>query len=104
MKLTGSAALVTGGAGGLGRATATTLRDAGAHAVIADLSSSPGAVVARELSGTGPRASASSPATSPTPTPRRPRWTRRASWAPCASRSAARAWRHPAACSPAAVP
>ncbi|MFF4055347.1 SDR family NAD(P)-dependent oxidoreductase [Streptomyces sp. NPDC001668] len=55
MKLTGSAALVTGGAGGLGRATATTLRDAGAHAVIADLSSSPGAVVARELSGTGPR-------------------------------------------------
>jgi NAD(P)-dependent dehydrogenase (short-subunit alcohol dehydrogenase family) len=55
MKLTGSAALVTGGASGLGRATATALLDAGAHVVVADLPSSPGAAVAKELTGAGPR-------------------------------------------------
>ena len=55
MNLTGSAALVTGGASGLGRATVTALLQAGAHVVIADLPSSPGAAVAEELAGAGPR-------------------------------------------------
>ncbi|MGW0475710.1 SDR family NAD(P)-dependent oxidoreductase [Streptomyces coeruleorubidus] len=46
---------VTGGASGLGRATAAALLHAGAHVVIADLPSSPGAAVAEELAGAGPR-------------------------------------------------
>ncbi|KUO05246.1 SDR family NAD(P)-dependent oxidoreductase [Streptomyces caeruleatus] len=54
MKLTGTAALVTGGASGLGRATATELLRAGAHVVIADLPSSPGKAVAEELAAIGP--------------------------------------------------
>ncbi|KMS76534.1 3-hydroxy-2-methylbutyryl-CoA dehydrogenase [Streptomyces viridochromogenes] len=54
MNLTGTAALVTGGASGLGRATATELLRAGAHVVIADLPSSPGEAVARELAAIGP--------------------------------------------------
>ncbi|MEU9173875.1 SDR family NAD(P)-dependent oxidoreductase [Streptomyces sp. NPDC048420] len=54
MKLTGSAALVTGGASGLGRATAAALLHAGAHVVVADLPSSPGSVT-EELAGAGPR-------------------------------------------------
>src|SRR5690242_16609936 len=54
MKLTGSAALVTGGASGLGRATATTLVHAGAHVVIADLPSSPGAAAVEELAAADP--------------------------------------------------
>ncbi|NBE51864.1 SDR family NAD(P)-dependent oxidoreductase [Streptomyces boluensis] len=55
MKLDGISALVTGGASGLGRATATELLRAGAHVVIADLPGSPGADVAAELAAIGPR-------------------------------------------------
>ncbi|WP_406422204.1 SDR family NAD(P)-dependent oxidoreductase [Streptomyces sp. NBC_00873] len=53
MNPTASVALVTGGASGLGRAVATELLTAGAHVVIADLPSSPGADVAAELSRLG---------------------------------------------------
>ncbi len=49
MQLTGTGALVTGGASGLGRATAEGLRAAGADVVIADLPSSPGAAVAAAI-------------------------------------------------------
>ncbi|WP_329343397.1 SDR family NAD(P)-dependent oxidoreductase [Streptomyces sp. NBC_01352] len=50
-----SAALVTGGASGLGHATVTTLLHAGAHVVIADLPASPGAAVAKEFVDIDPR-------------------------------------------------
>jgi NAD(P)-dependent dehydrogenase (short-subunit alcohol dehydrogenase family) len=49
MKIAGVTALVTGGASGLGRATATRLAQAGANVVIVDLPSSGGAEVAAEL-------------------------------------------------------
>jgi NAD(P)-dependent dehydrogenase (short-subunit alcohol dehydrogenase family) len=49
MKLDGIGALVTGGASGLGRATAAELAKAGASVVIADLPSSPGEQVAADL-------------------------------------------------------
>ena len=49
MKLEGKVALVTGGASGLGRAAVETLVRAGASAVIVDLDSSDGEVVAKEL-------------------------------------------------------
>jgi NAD(P)-dependent dehydrogenase (short-subunit alcohol dehydrogenase family) len=45
----GSVALISGGASGLGLATARTLLEAGAHVVLADLPSSAGAEVAAEL-------------------------------------------------------
>ena len=48
MNLDGAVALVTGGASGLGFATASTLRDAGASVVIVDLPSSAGESVARD--------------------------------------------------------
>ena len=48
MQITDASALVTGGASGLGLATATALHDAGARVTIVDLPSSPGAVVAAE--------------------------------------------------------
>ncbi|MGN6127336.1 MAG: SDR family NAD(P)-dependent oxidoreductase [Humibacter sp.] len=51
MSIDGSSALVTGGASGLGLATATRLAAAGAKVVIVDLPSSPGEAVARELGG-----------------------------------------------------
>jgi len=51
VQLTGLVALVTGGASGLGLATATTLAQAGAAVVIADLPSSGGAAAAAELGG-----------------------------------------------------
>ena len=51
MQLAGTAALVTGGASGLGLATATALARAGAAVVIADLPGSSGEVVARSLGG-----------------------------------------------------
>ncbi|MGQ4383770.1 SDR family NAD(P)-dependent oxidoreductase [Streptomyces sp. SAS_270] len=54
MHLNGTAALVTGGASGLGRATAAELLRAGANVVIADLPSSPGKDVAAELAAIGP--------------------------------------------------
>jgi NAD(P)-dependent dehydrogenase (short-subunit alcohol dehydrogenase family) len=49
MRVEGSVALVTGGASGLGRATAAELVSAGAAVVIADLPGSPGADVAGGL-------------------------------------------------------
>ena len=49
MRIDGSVALVTGGASGLGRATAVELVSAGAAVVIADLPGSPGADVADGL-------------------------------------------------------
>jgi NAD(P)-dependent dehydrogenase (short-subunit alcohol dehydrogenase family) len=51
MKLSGSSALVTGGASGLGLATARRLAAAGARVVIADLPSSAGEAVAKGLGG-----------------------------------------------------
>lgn len=49
MKVEGSVALVTGGASGLGLATATRLARGGAKVVIADLPGSPGEQVAADL-------------------------------------------------------
>jgi len=49
MDIKGNSAVVTGGASGLGRATVEKLLSQGAKVVIADLSSSPGAEVAKEL-------------------------------------------------------
>ncbi|GAA1923800.1 SDR family NAD(P)-dependent oxidoreductase [Microbacterium aoyamense] len=49
MELTGTSALVTGGASGLGLATVKRLTDAGAKVTIVDLPSSPGPDVAAEL-------------------------------------------------------
>jgi NAD(P)-dependent dehydrogenase (short-subunit alcohol dehydrogenase family) len=47
--LEGKVAIVTGGAGGLGSATARMLRERGAEVVIADLAESAGATLAEEL-------------------------------------------------------
>lgn len=52
MQVTGSGALITGGASGLGLATARALAAAGAHVTLLDLPSSPGAEMAAELGGT----------------------------------------------------
>ncbi len=49
MNISGKVALVTGGASGLGGATAKTLYDAGASVVVLDLESSDGEVRAKEL-------------------------------------------------------
>jgi NAD(P)-dependent dehydrogenase (short-subunit alcohol dehydrogenase family) len=57
MQIAGSVALVTGGASGLGLATARRLVGAGANVVLLDLPSSPGAAAADELG----RAAAFSP-------------------------------------------
>src|SRR3954464_9279266 len=51
MRIDGCSAIVTGGASGLGFATATELAKAGAHVVIADLPSSPGEERAKEIGG-----------------------------------------------------
>ena len=51
MQITGSGALVTGGASGLGLATARRLAGAGATVTIIDLPSSKGAEIAEELGG-----------------------------------------------------
>ena len=51
MKLADNTFLVTGGASGLGEATATAIVDAGGRVVIADLPSSDGQVVAERLGG-----------------------------------------------------
>ncbi|MFL0565467.1 SDR family NAD(P)-dependent oxidoreductase [Microbacterium sp. 179-I 1D1 NHS] len=52
MDIAGASALVTGGASGLGLATARRLAAQGAHVVVVDLPSSAGAEVAAELGGT----------------------------------------------------
>ncbi|GAA3757323.1 3-hydroxyacyl-CoA dehydrogenase [Microbacterium kribbense] len=52
MEITGASALVTGGASGLGQATARRLAAAGAHVTIVDLPASAGEQVAAELGGT----------------------------------------------------
>lgn len=52
MELAGASALVTGGASGLGLATASRLAAAGAHVVIIDLPTSPGAERAQDIGGT----------------------------------------------------
>jgi NAD(P)-dependent dehydrogenase (short-subunit alcohol dehydrogenase family) len=62
MDLTGASALVTGGASGLGLATARRLAAAGAHVVIVDLPSSAGADVAAELGGSFAPADVTDPA------------------------------------------
>ena len=49
--LSGRTALITGAAGGIGRACARTLRAAGAHVVIADLDKAAADLVAEELQG-----------------------------------------------------
>ena len=49
MKIAGSTTLITGGASGLGRATAELIRAAGGHVVLLDLAKSPGADVAKTL-------------------------------------------------------
>ena len=51
MDIAGASALVTGGASGLGLATARRLAEAGAHVTVVDLPSSPGETVAAELGG-----------------------------------------------------
>lgn len=54
MDVLGTVALITGGASGLGAATARRLFDAGASVVLIDLPTSAGAAFAAELNGTGP--------------------------------------------------
>jgi NAD(P)-dependent dehydrogenase (short-subunit alcohol dehydrogenase family) len=49
MKIAGSTTLITGGASGLGRATAQRIRAAGGNVVLLDLAKSPGADVATTL-------------------------------------------------------
>lgn len=61
MDITGASALVTGGASGLGLATARRLAAAGARVTIIDLPSSAGAEVAAELAGTFAPADVTSP-------------------------------------------
>ena len=53
MDVNGTVALITGGASGLGAATARRLFDAGASVVLIDLPSSAGAAFAAELNGAG---------------------------------------------------
>ncbi|KFF59822.1 3-hydroxy-2-methylbutyryl-CoA dehydrogenase [Cryobacterium sp. MLB-32] len=55
MQIDGCSALVTGGASGLGLATATTLHAAGAAVVLLDLPGAPGEEIAARLSAHGPR-------------------------------------------------
>lgn len=57
MRLDGKTAVVTGGASGIGRATAETLARAGAHVVIGDLDQDKGATVAAAIRDGGGRAS-----------------------------------------------
>lgn len=54
--LAGKVAIVTGGAGGIGSATARALADAGASVVVADLATAPYDEVAKALVDTGGRA------------------------------------------------
>ena len=65
MDIKGSVALVTGGASGLGAATARRLFDAGASVVLADLGSSAGAAFADELNSGGAAGSEAGSETGP---------------------------------------
>ncbi|APR05783.1 SDR family NAD(P)-dependent oxidoreductase [Thauera chlorobenzoica] len=56
MRLEGKTAVVTGGASGIGRATAETLAAAGAHVVIGDLDQEKGAAVAAAIRESGRKA------------------------------------------------
>lgn len=51
MDITGASAIVTGGASGLGEATARRLADSGAHVVILDLQEDRGEALAKEIGG-----------------------------------------------------
>ncbi|WP_460796216.1 SDR family NAD(P)-dependent oxidoreductase [Microbacterium sp. GXF0217] len=62
MQIQGSGALVTGGASGLGLATARTLAAAGAHVTLLDLPGSAGAAMAAELGGAFAPGDVTSPA------------------------------------------
>src|SRR5690242_1729147 len=62
MKLSGSVALVTGGASGLGAATARRLAEGGAKVVIVDRDDTRGAELARELGQTFAKADVTDPA------------------------------------------
>ncbi len=62
MDIAGSGALVTGGASGLGLATARRLAASGAHVTIVDLPSSPGVDAAAEFGGTFAAADVTDPA------------------------------------------
>ena len=52
MELKGTSAIVTGGASGLGEATARTLANRGAHVIVADLNAEAGEALAKEIGGT----------------------------------------------------
>ncbi|WGX97796.1 SDR family NAD(P)-dependent oxidoreductase [Nocardioides sp. L-11A] len=62
MDLTGASALVTGGASGLGAATARRLARAGAHVVVLDLNEQLGKELAEELGGSYAAADVTDPA------------------------------------------
>ena len=62
MQINGSGALITGGASGLGLATARALAAAGAHVTLLDLPSSAGVEMAAELGGTFAPGDVTSPA------------------------------------------
>ena len=51
MELNGTSAIVTGGASGLGEATARALAERGVHVVVADLQEDKGTVMAKEIGG-----------------------------------------------------
>ncbi|BAS14548.1 3-hydroxyacyl-CoA dehydrogenase type-2 [Arthrobacter sp. Hiyo8] len=87
MDIKGAVALITGGASGLGAATARRLLDAGASVVLLDLHSSPGESLAAELNAAGADGRAVFvPPTSRTKSRCRPpsmlpsRWARSGSW------------------------
>ena len=61
MELNGTSAIVTGGASGLGEATARLLARAGAHVVIADLNEEAGKRIADETGGTFARTNVADP-------------------------------------------
>ncbi len=56
LRLDGSVAVVTGGSGGIGRATALVLAEAGATVVVADLDVTSSGKVAAEINGVGGKA------------------------------------------------